>query len=288
MPPEPDNAALEKDKPDIGAGTTDVQKPEDEDTDLEAKAAVDAKGQKVVPLAALHEERVKRRELAKKVAELEKQGERTKALEDYVTRAEPVIAKLRERPDLLQALDKGPSKPGADQPTDDPEAEDFAKEFGFFTEDGSPDAKRAQRLLQRLEKRTEKIADTRVQREIEPVRSQTAADRAEVLRQRAYTVRDQDTGRTYARKDHIDKVLDALGPELSSQEEVVRLALVIARGLGGGGQAASAEPLLSESAGGRRPGSLPMSPLEEKAAASRGIAADAWRKMRDDKSEVLE
>lgn len=257
--------------------------PEDE-RELEEKA-VEARGEKLVPLAALKEERAKRREISQKLSSLQEQVKKYQELEGHWRKVEPYIHLLESRPDVLEYI-LGKEKGGAEEKEEDPEAVEIAEALGLYTEDGSPDTKRAGKIAKLLERRAEKIASEKIQKEVEPVRKTTLQDRAAMLRARAYEAKDE-SGRAFAKRENIDKVLDLLPIELQAEPSVVNLALVLARGLGAAPPERE-EPVFSESSGGRRPGSTPLSRIEESAAKIRGISLDQWRKLRDREGDVLE
>lgn len=256
-----------------------------EEPDKEPEGTTEVQGQKLVPLAALHEEREKRKLLSKEVADLKTKAERLATVEQHLETLQPTLRLIEQHPDLVEKLTKA-SKPGEEQPEDDPDAEETARDLGLYTESGELDVKRAQRLMKRIETRTEKIAGKKVEEGISPIRDSTTQERAGSLRQQAYSVKD-DSGRSYAKREHIDKLLDALPASLQADKRVVQIVLAAARGIGGV-PSSTEEPQLSEPAGGRRPGGRTMSPLEEKAAAARGITPDKWRTLTDDKTDVLE
>lgn len=269
------------------------KEPPPEDHDPEG--VVETRGQKFVPHGAFHEEREKRKALTKEVEELKKKAAKADELAGWVQTVQPHIEVLARHPEVAELLQKDPKaleriKPsgeGARQPEDDPDAEELAKDLGLYTEGGDLDTKRAQKLLTVIETRAGKIADKRVKDEVGPVRTTALSERAQSLRLRAYNAKDQE-GQAYATKEAIDKAfgLIADAPELQADENVVRLMLVLARGMEG--RRSSGDVTFTEDAGGRGNRPRPVSKIEEAAAKLRGKSVADFRKLSENESEVLE
>jgi hypothetical protein len=108
--------------------------------------------------------------------------------------------------------------------------------------------------------------------------------RAIQLRQRAYDAKDKD-GQPVASRQTIDQVLDSLqkeNPELAANEQVVNLALAIARGM----DPRRYEPNLSETTG-RASTRYSMSDLGRKAAEMRGMSMDRMEKLRSTSDNLV-
>lgn len=76
------------------------------DPELEAEVkdkAIEQKGERFVPLAALREERTRRKELSEKVKTLEEQGKHVSSLQAWVEAATPWMSALKARPDIQAA-----------------------------------------------------------------------------------------------------------------------------------------------------------------------------------------
>lgn len=262
--PEPSPTPSAKVEPDTGGG------------DEEPVKEVEHQGQRLVPTAALQKERAKRQEFAKKarelearVAELESVKQNWQAIEPYL----PLVAEALER-------HRGGSTP-APAAGEDAEALAFAQEIGIVNAQGEPDVKRARALLNRIDQQAERRARALVA----PAATTAAATQAAMLRERAYQVTDSG-GRPYAKREHLDAVLSTIPVELQADPNVMRLALVIARGLDTSPPAT--EPLVTEGPGGSRRGGAALSPIEQAAAAARGIDPQQWVKLRDAKGDRLE
>lgn len=156
---------------------------------------------------------------------------------------------------------------------EDRDAADVAEDLGLYTESGEPDVDRAGRLMQRLDARSERVVAEQAGRHMEPV----LADRAEKLRQAAYAVRDED-GQAYADREVVDTLLSNLPVELQAKPDVVRFTLALARGIGGASSPEERSAAISTA----------ISTIERKAAASRNLSDDQWRKLRENDSSVLD
>lgn len=264
-----------------------VGSPPKAEPPIEEQAHVDQRGQQVVPLAKLLQ--IKDEAKATK-AELETLRQEADQYKQFAQQFGPYAQLLQQRPELVQMLtgQGQPPKAEAPQPQYDPEAEAIAREFDLYTPQGQPDLARAQRFLERIDKRF----DGRVSQAIRPVQETALQTRATALRSEAanYLTR---TG--YAKPQTFDKVASMLPPELQANEEVMRLVMVIARGLDGsppptgerverGGYEA---PLTTEAAG-RRGGPPALSEMEQRIAAQRGVSPEQWRKLSDTSRTELE
>lgn len=251
----------------------------------------DQRGQQAVPLATFLEAKK-----AAKAAADEAKAVREEAaqLKGWAQQWSPYLSALAQRPDLLQqALGQtAPSQAATVQPETDPEAEQLARELDLYTPAGVPDVARAQRMLKVMDGRVDK----RVAREVEPVRLASEEAKAAALRQQAF---DYASRTGYAPTQALQQVLALIPPALQADQNVMNLALVLARGLGTTtaptlvtapstpSLSPLSEPLMTE-APGRRQGPPPLSEMEQRVATNRGIAPERWRKLTDTTNPVLE
>lgn len=250
---------------------------------VEEQAHVDQRGQQVVPLAKL----LQTRDEAKATkAELEALKAEAQQYKTFAEQWGPYAQIIAQRPELLQQLTGQPPAKGEPAPQYDPEAEAIAREFDLYTPQGQPDLARAQRFLERMDKRLE----ARVGQAIRPVQETALHTRAQALRTEARNYLSR-TG--YAKPENFEKVVNLLPPDLQANEEVMRLAMVIARGLGDAPAnpeqvaRAMSDPMVTEAAG-RRGGAPSLSDIETRVAASRGLSPEAWRKLSDTSRTELE
>lgn len=125
--------------------------------DKEPEGTITIPQGKVVPLAAVTEERGKRKDAEAKlkakdqeVAQLKQKADQFDQVEQQVRVAMPIIQRIQNRPDILAMLDQPPVPPKqAAGPLSEQEAIDYANDFDLFTRDGKPDVERAQRIAKR-------------------------------------------------------------------------------------------------------------------------------------------
>ena len=122
----------------------------------------DASGRKLVPLDVLKATRSElkaAKQLSTKVAELEQKAAMGEQLEQWVNTVKPLLTKLKDRPDIVQAVMSGqppaPTGPASPyEPAVDPDeallpkqdAEDLARTLELYTPEGAPDLKRARKI----------------------------------------------------------------------------------------------------------------------------------------------
>jgi hypothetical protein len=133
------------------------------DGDDEPEGVVyDSRGQKLVPLQALQQTRAElkaAKALASQVEQMREAADRGQAMEGWVENLKPLLARLKNRPDIVaavmsnqQAPPMGPQSPY--QPAPDPgeallpkqDAEDLARTLELYTPEGAPDLARARKL----------------------------------------------------------------------------------------------------------------------------------------------
>lgn len=204
------------------ADEIDVERPEGldpvevPDPDLVEVSEYDKDGAKVkmVPLEALHGAR-----------------EESKRLKETLGRIEPYMDDFEQ---FLQEKNKPKAPPVPQRPVrqelSDEEVEELAataQMLGYVNpETGQPDLHRTQRVLQVLDRRAGRIADSRMQ----PVAQNVAADRARTNRQNAYE-RIFDDGRPVAEQQYIDQAFDSLPPEYAADPLVASTTHLLAAGL---------------------------------------------------------
>lgn len=277
------------DVPPTTVATPAVTTPDPDEQAAAEHAYMDQTGKQVVPLATFLESKKQLKATEVRAKETEAKAQQ---LEAWAQQWQPYLSALANRPDLLQqALGQtAPSREATAQPQDDPEAEHLARELDLYTPQGQPDTARAARMLKVMDARVER----RVQREVEPVKLASEEAKATALRQQAFDY-VQRTG--YAPPQALQQVLAMIPPALQGDANVMNLALVLARGIGSGGttpltapasgpMGPLTEPLVTE-APGRRAGPAPLSEMEQRVVANRGIAPDRWRKLTDS-SPILE
>jgi hypothetical protein len=238
---------------------------------LEAAAITDTSGKKavMVPLPELISERKERQALKResddlkaKVADLEARATRGQALETE-------IGHLRTQIDALKP--KAPEQP---EIADD-EAEDTAKDLGLYTTEGKPDLAAARRVIKREAARIDSKVTTAVEAAVKPVRQMNVDQQAAALTNAAMAKAREG----YCKPETLEKLIAQYPPELRANPQTMNLALVLARGIDGGGTkpADVSEVLVTEPAGGRRIAPGPLSDLEKKAAKVVGMTDEAWK-----------
>lgn len=190
---EPEPAAEPEAQADDDTPETPDAEPETDDDDP-ADALTSTDGRKYVPLSALKRER----EAAKALkAQLEQPRGLSPEEQKQIESARYIAQQLQNRPDILDALQSGRTltreqqrtvervEAVAQAPIAAPVAEftpeelrDVAELQGYYTQDGQPDLKQAERYLGILDRRAAKLADQRVQPLIQ--REQTAASERQI------------------------------------------------------------------------------------------------------------
>jgi hypothetical protein len=263
----PDTVSLETQTPPAATTTTPPPEPE---------GAVEVPGRgRMAPVSAVIEERRARQEARAEADRLRQENESLKKKAESWDVVEPYVPLLATHPKVT-----GRAAPPAPTNQPDPELLEVAKAFNFYDDAGQPDLERAKSAQALIDKRSGKVTDEKVA----PVATSAAAAQAAALRERAYEVVDKE-GRPFASREHIDAVLNQLSPEQAAQPQIVNVALMVARGMGG---PPAGEPLHTEGPGGPGGKGKVLSSIERAAARARGLSDDQWIKSRDNDSDVLE
>jgi hypothetical protein len=233
---------------------------DDLDKDVAALAVDDGKGNKLVPLSALVGAKRELRTLSKKVQELEPVAARVVDVDGRLQKAQPVIDAILADPKLRAAALKiaggtHTSTDRTEQPEDDPDAEAFAEDSGYYLADQQTlDVARARRILNRLDARHGRQTDDRIR----PLAGLTLSQKAEANIRNAMAETDAD-GAPVATPESFREVAQMLPANLLANADVVSLVSTLAIGLDhkkGRTPKAPEAPLYLEragSGGGRRP-----------------------------------
>lgn len=238
--------------------STEELKPGDADPALDADpetiAIDDGKGNKVVSLRALQDERARRQASDKRVKEMEPLVAQGAEIRDKLGRVQPIIDAVltnpRLRADALRAIDgTRASAESTDQP-DDPDASAVAEEFGLYLSDGmTPDAARGKRILARLDQRHGR----QTAEAIRPFAGYAAGTQADANLRHVLAQTDAD-GAPLVTEESVREIAKQLPANLLANPQVIELVLNSAIGLdrrNGRTPKAPDEPLFMESAGGR-------------------------------------
>lgn len=240
--------------PALGAtGETDAA----DDDLIGAQTTTSADGKKFVhvPLDTIVGLRKGNRELTRRVKELEPQVARVREVDERLEQASPIINAVLSNPRLRAEAIRAvqgtrPTADHVDQPTDDAEAAAVAEDYGFYLADGvTPDVARGQRVLGRIAKAAERIADERIR----PLAGVTLNQQAEQNIARAIALTD-DEGVPLATAESIREVQKLLPSNLLANPQVVDMVINQAIGLDRRMRRtpkAQDEPLWLASAGGR-------------------------------------
>lgn len=186
-----------------------------------------ADGSDVVPLATMLRERDRaaKKAEAKIRAEMEaKYGH----IAQQVEAIKPYAEFIRQHPEIIEQAQQGtrPSRVETEQPVNDQEALELAKDEGWYTDAGQFDVARAQRALQRIQK----LAQREAAKVTAPIRQQTVEGQASVMRQHIQGMRDK-TGAPIATKESFDWIFNLLPAELVANKEVAFVAAMAAAGM---------------------------------------------------------
>ena len=133
------------------------------------------------------------------------------------------------------------------------------------------------------------IADRRAGKAVAPVAQTANRSSAQQARARAYAATDSK-GLPFAARDAIDEVFDRRPEYMLSNDEVIKTALIQARGLGGPGSAS--EPLHTEDVGrrggARSPKADAITPMEKSLMGQHGMSEEEWREASRQDTLLLE
>jgi cytochrome c556 len=231
--------------------------------EAEPEGTTEVEGAKHVPLGHLINER-------REKAALKQKADQFDQLAGYVNQVKPYIEFLQANPNLISQTRQEPTPVTPTQPVDEESAE-LARTLDLYTSDGQPDVKRAQKLIDRVDK----IAGTRAQAEVKPLQDSTQRERAQYSYQRALVTKTPD-GRAPDRAI-LDELWRRTPDHIKATEEgasgIWALALGFSEGQGRTPVPPQASPVLhTEPPGGRTPNRAPLSALEEKIAKIRGLS----------------
>lgn len=274
----PDEPQVTPESPPIADKADEALDPHDQQ-ELEEKASLDSRGQKVVPVKAVHDERREKNTLRKErdtlktqQAELQRELDQHKAFRQQVEPYLPHLAVIAQQVARGQTPSLTPQEPAVE-----PFVAELARELEVEPA-----------VAQKLYKAMSKITKAEVQQAVAPLSRSVATVKAEEMRQRAHQVKDPSTGKPYASSQAIDTVFNAIAresPQLAESPEVANLLLVIARGLDPGTRG---EPNLSEVPGGRPGRTDGLTDIDIRAAELRGTSLDRFKQLRNQDNLVLE
>lgn len=234
--------------------------PDPDDTELSTDEIVtDARGNKTVSMTTMLKYKAEARALSKRVKELEPVAGRVTEVEGRLNEASPVINAILTNPRLkaeaLRIASGTHATPEArEQPQDDPDAQAFAEDSGYYLADGQTvDAARARRVLDRLDARHGRQINTAMR----PLAGSVLGSRAEQNVARAKAQVDED-GVPVASTESIDEVVTLMGADghnLLANPQVITMILTQAAGIDHMKKRtpkAQDEPMFIEQAGGGR------------------------------------
>lgn len=267
--PTPDAQGATLESPPI---TPDIPLDSHDEQELASKVVPEPRGEKVVPLTALREERQSKQTLKKEMETLKSQLAALQPVVEQYKQIEPLLPEIAV---MMRQMAQGQA------PAPAPAAGQVPPEVAQLAKDLEVDVKVAEKLYTAMSG----IAKREAGQLVEPITRNVATVQAKDFRSMAYEAKGPD-GQPYASREAIDQVFNAIAqqdPRLAATKDVANLALIIARGL----DPRRAEPTFSESAGGnsQRGG---LSDMDRKAAELRGTSLDKWERLRNNTSMVLE
>lgn len=215
------------------AGAGEAEHTDDDLIGAQTTTAADGKKFVSVPLETIIGLRKGNRELTRKVKDLEPQAARAKEVDERLEQAAPIINAVLSNPKLRAEAIRASqgTRTTADhveQPDNDPDAAATAEEFGFYLADGvTPDVARGQRVLARISKASERIADDRIR----PLAQMTLSQRARTNVEAAMARTDRD-GRPVATPESIQEIVARFkgADNLLANPDVVEMILENAAG----------------------------------------------------------
>lgn len=216
--------------------------PQDQQADKVKNALIAAKREK--------------RDLARRVKELEPIAAQAQDIGGKLQKAQPIIDAVVSNPKLMaEALRIAgggrPSSENTAQPTDDDEAKGYAEDSGWYLADGvTPDTARARRVIDRQMKAIRQVAEEVVR----PYAGVTLSDRAERLIAQALHQTDKD-GVPIASEQSIREIASKIPQHMLADPQIINVVLRQAAGedrMQGRTPKAPDEPLFLEPAGSRR------------------------------------
>ena len=255
---------------------------------------VNPQGEKLVPLAALHAERTKAKEagrLRHENEQLKQRAARADELEGWVTQARPYVDGLRNRPDLLEQLQRPKAAPDAAQVPDEV-AERLARTAELYTPEGRPDIERGRMIASTVRQ----LAKEEAQAMVAPAMRLTAQQTSTQWFRQALQVKDQQ-GRTVS-EAALREAWGTVPAELIVQDPQIAVTLLrVARGIDAETAKAApvlpeSEPIFTEPSGGQRQsGALPANLLTRAARrldVSEKSLAQTMNKFKPGQANVLE
>jgi hypothetical protein len=190
-----------------------------------------ATGDKLVPLSVLkrtREDLKAAKEAAKEAETLREQAKVAQERDRQLEQLRPLFDKLRQRPDVVQALLSGQEPPapaprGEPQPAVDPgeallakaDAEDLARTLELYTPEGQPDINRARKIAAVMRR----TSDEEAARRIAPIAQTFAQGQAGTLKQQYAGMKDKQ-GRT-VNPQVLEQLWNLVPAELIAQDPKV-------------------------------------------------------------------
>lgn len=244
-----------------------AEPPPDPPAEPDELEAVDLPGGKYVPLTALKTVREANRALKAQAADADTVRQQLHQLQGQVAGYRQVAEQLRQ-----------PQAPQA--PQQDPRALAFAQKLDLYTTDSNgqavPDVAKAASILGIVQEVAGQIADSRVL----PMAQQTARERSIAHYNWALTVKDPN-GKALPR-EIINEVWKSMPIEATANPDIAKTLVYTAMGMERMNQQATTPapatlPVVTEAIGGTPRTRQPMSALETKVAAERGIDPAKWQ-----------
>lgn len=258
--------------------------PADEDGDdaLELLQGVqDVNGKKVVGLDQLIEHRKASKAQKREIAELRAKLAEKAGLEERVTQLLPIAEAVERDPALAKQIKSAldgtrPTRPATEQPSDDPEALEYAQVLGLVTKDKDGndvyDVARAARALEFASVRAEK----KLQPKIDEATNAAYGMRGEQNLSALYAI-TTPSGEPLATDESIKEVMkeSQMPLRMLADPRVARTVGLMAAGLDrekGRTPKEVVEPLYFERAGGRRGESTQISDYDRRVASRIGLS----------------
>ena len=282
-----DGVNLEEAPTSVEAGAPPVQQPAVSPPvqEPEEPEVAEVGGRTMVPVEALRQAREEARaakQLRVEVEALKGQAKSGEELQRWVDTVRPLLAKLNERPDVVQAIMAGKDVPAAGaKPANaipDDRAAKYARRWELFTSAGELDVARAKDILIDQDTEARRVAEEAARAAVGPIQERMARGTAQQVMQQYLGVKDKAGKAVNAAV--LQQVWSALPPQMAEDQNASAWAYYAAKGYAAHHGLDAPEPpgaaVVTESPGGGAPAAKPMGDVERAIARVLDIDEKRW------------
>src|SRR3990167_103054 len=203
--------------------------------ELEDSDGAEVAGRTMVLVEALRqarEEAKAAKQLRAEVEQLRGKAQSGEQLQQWVDTVRPLLAKLNERPDVVQAIRAGKDVPAAGaKPANaipDDRAAKYARRWELFTSAGELDVARAKDILVDQDTEARRVAEEAARAAVGPIQERMARGTAQQVMQQYLRVKDKAGKAVNAAV--LQKVWSALPPQMAEDRNASEWAYYAAKG----------------------------------------------------------